>query len=210
MRSCPLVHPPNIPLEWGCRWHWQRWILLQTLEYPHSHWGLPYPRPVLEISFDPISADFDSIWSSCKFWNIQLTTIAYLVFWSPKSLAKINYLLLYSCVLFNNQRCEHISWHSPIKFFGLPAFWSSQMFLVLLPWQPRYSISTTGLQCLKSFVWMLQILQTTVRRNKPKLTYISRWDEIGNGVPRVGLQGPRGMAKACSARSLKSVLVLRA
>ena len=111
MRSCPLVHPPNIPLEWRCRWHWQRWILLQTLEYPHSHWGLPYPRPVLEISFDPISADFDSIWSSRKFWNIQQTTIAYFVFWSPQSLAKINYLLLYSCVLFNNQSFEHIYWH---------------------------------------------------------------------------------------------------
>ena len=42
-------------------------------------------------------------------------------------------LLLYSCVLFNNQSCEHMFRHSPIKFFGLPAFWSSQMSLVLLP-----------------------------------------------------------------------------
>ena len=36
-------------------------------------------------------------------------------------------LLLYSCVLFNNQSCEHMFGHSPIKFFGLPAFWFSQM-----------------------------------------------------------------------------------
>ena len=36
-------------------------------------------------------------------------------------------LLLYSCVLFNNQSCEHMFGHSPIKFFGLLAFWSSQM-----------------------------------------------------------------------------------
>ena len=28
-------------------------------------------------------------------------------------------LLLYSCVLFNNQSCEHMFGHSPIKFFGL-------------------------------------------------------------------------------------------
>ena len=52
-------------------------------------------------------------------------------------------LLLYSCVLFNNQSCEHMFGHSPIKFFGLPAFCSSQMSLVLLPCKPRKSISRT-------------------------------------------------------------------
>ena len=30
------------------------------------------------------------------------------------------------------------------KFFGPPAFWSPQMSLVLIPCQPRYSISRTG------------------------------------------------------------------
>ena len=57
-------------------------------------------------------------------------------------------LLLYSCVLLNNQSCKHMCGHSPIKFFGLPAFWSHGSRIPSGACQPKFKVARSLRKCV--------------------------------------------------------------
>ena len=97
--------------------------------------------PILEISFGSPTADFGSIWSFQKLRKFQHVQQNYVFSVLTPNHTKINYCcsthLFYSML-------KAASIYSGILPSRLLAFWSSQMSLVLLPWQPRYLIVRTG------------------------------------------------------------------